>query len=276
MEVRHLTLTNFNNRDFKITYYGLQENNDLLLKKKPLILIFQGGSFNHLALREGEPVALAYMAHGFNAAVITYNLTTDPGDIYPDAALSGLTTVKYFRDNSEKLGIDKNRITTIGFSAGGHVVSAMNVMATTQKYSKKFNFKDTDVKPNASILGYPLININKIGFKLSADLQDMIPEEKELLDTALGVNKQTPPTYVFQTTDDPVVLIDNTIEYILALRKNNVPFESHIFDIGGHGYSLGTPELVTEDRSWQLNPHVAHWLDLSIEWLDHLNLAAIK
>ena len=106
MKVEYLTQKNFNNREFKITYYGLQDNPQLLQKKRPLILVFPGGSFDHLSLREGEPVALAYAAHGFNAAVVSYNLTTDPGKIYPDAALSGLKAVSYFRENSELLQLD--------------------------------------------------------------------------------------------------------------------------------------------------------------------------
>lgn len=274
MDVRHLTLSNFNDREFNVTYYGLQENDKLVMQKRPLIIVFPGGSFNHLALREGEPVALAYASRGFDAAVVTYNLTTDPGKIYPDASLSGLKAVQYFRENSERLGIDPNKIVTIGFSAGGHVVSAMNVMAESEKWQKAYNFKHDEVAPNATILGYPLININKIGFPLSDDDKEKLPTEPELLDTAAGVTAQTPATFIFQTDDDPTVLIDNSLEYLLALRKHNVSFEAHLFDRGGHGYSLGLPELVTVNRAWQLNPHVAHWFNLSIEWLEHLKIAA--
>lgn len=274
MDIRHLTLKNYNNRDFKVTYYGLQENDQLVVKKRPLIVILPGGSFNHLALREGEPVALAYASRGFNAAVVSYNLTIDPGKIYPDAALSGLKTIEFFRENSERLNIDPEKIVTIGFSAGGHVVSAMNVMATSDKWQKEFKLDAAKVKPNATILGYPLINIEKIGFPLAPEDREKMPAEPELLDSALGVTPDTPATFIFQTADDPTVLIDNSLEYLMALRKNNVPFEAHLFDRGGHGYSLGRPEIVVEGRQWQLNPHVAHWFNLSFEWLEHLKIAA--
>ena len=106
MDVRHLVLTNFNERDFKVTYYGLDENPNLTMKKRPLVLVFPGGSFNHLSQREGEPVALAYANKGCNSAVVSYNLTTDPGEIYPDAALSGLRAIQYFRDKSFRMGGD--------------------------------------------------------------------------------------------------------------------------------------------------------------------------
>lgn len=265
MKVEYLTQKNFNNREFKITYYGLQDNPQLLQKKRPLILVFPGGSFDHLSLREGEPVALAYVARGFNAAVVSYNLNTDPGKIYPDAALSGLKAISYFRKNSEKLGIDQDRITTIGFSAGGHVVSSMNVMAESEKWQTKYNFNHNQVAPNATILGYPLINIKDIGFTLPPDANQKMPAAKELLDTALGVTPDTPPTFIFQAVDDPVVLIDNTIEYITALRKKRVYFEAHLFNKGGHGFSLATPEVAMAGR--EPDSHLAHWFELSLEWL---------
>ena len=265
MKIENLTLENFNGRQFKVTYYGLQDNPQLLLKKRPLMLVFPGGSFDHLSLREGEPVALAYAAHGFDTAIVSYNLTTDPGRIYPDAALSGLTAISYFRENSEKLGIDKDKITTIGFSAGGHVASAMNVMAESTDWQSKYNFEHDKVAPNATILGYPLINIKDIGFPLPPDADKKLPKEKDILDTALGVTTNTPPTFIFQAVDDQIVLIDNTIEYITALRKNRVRFEAHLFNKGGHGFSLSTDELATADR--KASSHLAHWFELSLEWL---------
>ncbi len=34
MKIENLTLTNFNGREFNVTYYSLQDNPQLLLKKK--------------------------------------------------------------------------------------------------------------------------------------------------------------------------------------------------------------------------------------------------
>lgn len=274
MEVQHLELTNFNGLKFKVDYYQLQKDPQLVMQKRPLMVIFPGGYFTHLSLREGEPIALAYATYGFDCAIVSYNLVTDSEPIYPDAALSGLTTVKYFRDNSEELGIDPDKIVTIGFSAGGHVVSSVNVMAESEKWQKEFNFNHDEVAPNATILGYPLIDITKIGIKLTSEEMTYLPKEPELLNTAKGVTKQTPPTFIFQTDDDPVVFVDNSIEYLTALRKNEVPFEVHLFDKGQHGYSLGLPDLESEGKDWQVNPHVAHWFKLSIEWLQHQKIAA--
>lgn len=272
MEIQELKLTNFNNREFNVTYYQLQKNPTLVMKKRPLMLIFPGGYFTHLSLREGEPVAMAYASYGFDCAIVSYNLLTDPGKIYPDAALSGLTALKYFRDHSAELGINPDQIVTIGFSAGGSVVSSMNVMAENPKWGKKYGFTHDEVAPNATILGYPLINIKEVSVPITPEAETKLPTDPEILNTALGVTKQTPPTFIFQADNDPVVYINNSIEYITALRKHNVPFEAHLFDHGRHGFSLARPDLEAEGKSWQVNSHVAHWFKLSIEWLEDLKI----
>ena len=116
-------------------------------------------------------------------------------------------------------------------------------------------------------MGYPLINIEKIGFPIPEDQKNKMPEENDLLDSALGVTRETPDTFIFQAWDDPVVLIGNSIEYLGALNKNKVPTEAHLFNHGYHGFSLARHNVQTKGREWQENPHAAHWFNLAMEWL---------
>lgn len=60
MKIENLTLTNFNQREFKIHTYVLDQNPELVEQKRPLAIVVPGGSFEHLAQRESEPVALAF------------------------------------------------------------------------------------------------------------------------------------------------------------------------------------------------------------------------
>lgn len=267
MKTETLTLTNFNNRQFKIHTYTLDRNKKLARQKKPLIIVIPGGSFDHLSKRESEPVALAYAARGFNSAVMEYNLLQDPGRIYPDAGLDVLATVKYYRDHAASYQIDPAKIVTIGFSAGGHVATAANYLADSPKFSGRYHYQSQTVRPNKTILGYPLINIDKIGFPLPANADENMPAEAELKDTALGVTRETPATFIFQAWDDPIVLISNAIEYLAALNKNQVECEAHLFTHGYHGFSLARPHTMEKDQDWQDNPHVARWFNLSLEWL---------
>ena len=267
MRVENLTLANFNNREYQVDTYALEPNPELVEQKRPLAIVVPGGSFNHLSKREGEPVALAFNNQGFNSVVMEYNLVQDPGKIYPDAGLDVLSTVKYFRDHADEYQLDKDKILTVGFSAGGHVVSVANNMALNKNYQTKYDFDKTDVLPNKTILGYPLIDIKKIGFPIPEDQKAKMPVEEDILDSALGVTRETPDTFIFQAWDDPVVLIGNSIEYIGALNKNKVSAEAHLFNHGYHGFSLARHNVETKGQDWQDNPHAAHWFNLAMEWL---------
>src|SRR5699024_8439308 len=122
MRVENLTLANFNNHEYQVHEYVLEPNPEVVEQKRPLAIVVLRGSFNQLPNGEGEPVALAFNNQGFNSVVMEYNLVQDPGKIYPDAGLDVLSTVKYFRDHADEYQLDKDKILTVGFSAGGHVV----------------------------------------------------------------------------------------------------------------------------------------------------------
>ena len=61
-EDRNLKLTNFNQREFKIHTYVLDQNRSWW-NKSPLAIVVPGGSFEHLS-QESEPVTLAFNNEG--------------------------------------------------------------------------------------------------------------------------------------------------------------------------------------------------------------------
>lgn len=51
------------------------------------------------------------------------------------------------------------------------------------------------------------------------------------------------------------------MRFVKSLYEHGVPAECHLFEHGHHGLSMCTQE-VGDDY-----PHVAHWFELSCEWL---------
>ena len=47
-----------------------------------------------------------------------------------------------------------------------------------------------------------------------------------------GVGLQTPPTFLFHTTEDPGMPVQNRAQFYLALRKAGVPAEMHDYACG--------------------------------------------
>ena len=110
------------------------------------------------------------------------------------------------------------------------------------------------------ILSYPVITFQEPflhrGSRDSLLGKNADAELVKLLSNELQITKETPPTFLFHTSDDPVVPVQNSINFYLALRAAGVPAEMHIFEHGRHGVGLARdlPELST-------------WPDLLARWL---------
>jgi dipeptidyl aminopeptidase/acylaminoacyl peptidase len=87
------------------------------------------------------------------------------------------------------------------------------------------------------------------------------PKVLEDLSNQNRVTAQTPPTFIFSTSEDITVPSENSVEFYLALHKVKVPAELHIFQKGPHGVglALGRPALDA-------------WPTLLVNWMRGLGL----
>lgn len=261
----NFTYNSENEGDFRptLTTYVLEGD-----KKRGVILILPGGGYGFTSPREAEPIALKYNSAGFHAFVLNYSVSPSR---YPQALFDAARAMCIIRENVDKWNIDKEKITVCGFSAGGHLAASLSVFWNEEWLFEKEGIFDGGTKPNASILSYPVITSGEYAHRGSFDnLLGEKPSEElvELLSLEKQVNKNTPPTFIWHTYEDNTVPVENTMLFATALRKQDIPFELHIYPKGGHGLSLATKETANEDI--QINPHVSTWINLSIEWLLYL------
>lgn len=226
------------------------------------VLIFPGGGYQHLAIdKEGTKVAQWFNTLGIAAVVVKYRLPNDK--IMKNKNIGPLQdaqqAVRYIRENAEKYNIDPNKIGILGFSAGGHLASTLathyddKVYETTSKIS---------ARPDFSLLIYPVITMqNEVTHKGSQfNLLGENPSETvlEYFSNEKKVTAHTPPTFLVHASDDTVVLPENSINYYLALKKNGVSAELHVYEKGGHGFGLGvqdTSKFWTRDCEEWLKNH---------------------
>ena len=64
------------------------------------------------------------------------------------------------------------------------------------------------------------------------------------------VTASTPPAFLWHTSEDSAVPVENSLEFALAMRRQKLPFELHVFPYGHHGLGLGTKEEYAEVRRW--------------------------
>src|SRR5699024_6232912 len=114
----------------------------------------------------------------------------------------------------------------------------------------------------ACILGYPVIDMLEYrhdGSRVNLLGERVSKEEKDLMALQLHVTKDTPQTFLWHTSEDNAVPVQNTLLFAMALADAKVPCEVHIYPHGEHGLGLATlPD--------KINPHVAQWTDSLDKW----------
>lgn len=230
-------------------------NND----KRPALLICPGGGYEWTSDRENEPIALQFLARGYNVFVLKYSVGKMASELRPlhEAALA----IEHIRENAQKYNVDPKRVYIIGFSAGGHVALSSGTLL------KK------DSRPNAMVLCYPVVTAacpTHMGSLYQfCGTEQPSEEQKNLFSLDLHVDGDTPPAFIWHTENDASVPVQNSKNLALALSKNGVNHELLLFPEGYHGLSLATHETCHDIP--ENEPHPASvWVELADKWLKNL------
>lgn len=239
-------------------------------KKRETIIMCPGGGYVMTSDREAEPVALKFVAEGFNVVVLRYSVAPNK---FPKALIELAATVDYVRSKSKEWNVDKDKIIVCGFSAGGHVAGSLGVLWDNKILEEALKINKDNIKPNAMILCYPVITSGEFAHKGSFDnlLGENVSEvEREKLSLEKLVSKNTPTTFLWHTFDDGAVPVQNSLFFANSLASNNVPFELHIYPNGVHGLSLCEELTAMNGQSEHINQHAGTWFKLAVEWIKNL------
>jgi acetyl esterase/lipase len=203
------------------------------------VLVLPGGGYQGLATgHEGQEIVAWLNARGYDAWMLEYTTSsTAKPPLYPRPQNDALAALRAIRalGRVQKLGI-------WGFSAGGHLAATTITNPDTQRHDARLDF---------GILAYPVISMepgmthggsrsNLIGNNPDAALQKSLSAQNR-------VSLETPPIFLFHTTDDAAVKAENALVFASSLTAHRIPFELHVYESGPHGVGLaaGDPILKT-------------------------------
>jgi len=237
----------------------------------PAIIIFPGGGYTFTSDREAEPVALHFLAQGYQAFVLRY--TCAPAQ-FPTQLVEAAAAIHYLRMNAADFSIDVDKIAVMGFSAGAHVAGSISCLWDNTAVCKALSVKQpSELRPNAACLCYPVITSGKFAHQDSfVQLLGENPDKElfHMVSLENSVRSDMPPVFIWHTADDACVPVQNSLLLVNALLEKNVPCELHIFNQGPHGLSLASPITSNDDSPSLVNPHVAQWAELFSQWLDEI------
>ncbi len=250
VKIKRLTIPLYSKQEYKnvagdfipsLNAY-LHEDN----KKRPAIIIAPGGGYLFVSSMEAYVVAISFFNAGYQVYVLTYTVSTL--GIMPVLLTQPLKdmsrAVCEVRKRSKQDFTIENNVAVLGFSAGGHLCASIAVHFA---YKGIKSIKDEGIsnKPDAVVLCYPFIT--KKYTANNADISATFKQDEHCADIDMfaldkQVKNDTPPTFLWHTVDDAVVDVNNSIDYMIACKNNNVPVEMHIYPKGWHGLSVANEQ----------------------------------
>jgi acetyl esterase/lipase len=219
------------------------------------IVVFPGGGYMCLAIDlEGTEICDWLTSRGITAVLLKYRVPTRrPGGYLesPPALEDAQRTVGLVRFHAGEWQIDPHKIGVIGFSAGGHMVTAVSTRFDSRLYLPVDAADKESCRPDFAIALYP-------GHLWYAD-------KRFELNPNVPVTGNTPPTFLLQAENDPVDHVNNSLVYYMALKKAGVPVEMHLYAEGGHGYGLRATALP-----------ITGWPRLVETWLGTIGMTAAR
>jgi len=223
------------------------------------VVVCPGGGYRNLAMdHEGDQIAKWLNSLGVSAFVLKYRL--GPKYHHPVELGDAQRAIRTVRAKAAEYRVATDRIGIMGFSAGGHLASTAGTHFDAGDASAADPIDRVSSRPDFLVLGYPVISFTT-PYTHKGSLQNLLgdnpdPKLVESLSNELQVTAQTPPTFLFHTTADATVPVENSVLFYLALRKAGVPAEMHIYERGPHG--LGLASLDEALSSWP--SRLAAWL----------------
>ncbi len=238
--------------------------------RRPAVVIYPGGGYSGTYEGEAEPIAFAFTAAGICAFVLDYSCKSNSEKVWPYAQKEAFAAIRYVREHAEEYGIDPHNIATLGFSAGGHLCGCTGTLWNKPVMKEYLGDDPRASRPDKMILCYAVLRahkpcnrgsfINLFGSEaaMTDELLDTVSLEKQ-------VDAETPPSFLWATSEDNAVPIQGTLEFAHALTDNGIRCEVHIYPHGSHGLCLGNQ--VTQAIPFDTPLTCAEWIPAAVRFL---------
>jgi acetyl esterase/lipase len=194
------------------------------------VIVCPGGGYRILAIdKEGYEVAEWLNKLGFTAFVLQYRVP----DKQKEALYDIQRAIRMIRSKASEWDLDAGKLGVLGFSAGGSLSARASTRFTAETCTKIDRIDSISCRPDFAVLIYP-------AYLDKGENRSLTPE--------LLVGNNTPPMFIFGTSDDKHG--NSSLVMATALRDNKIPVELHLLAHGGHGYGLRPGNMAAE--TWPL------------------------
>ena len=238
------------------------------------IIVCPGGSYHwHDLQNEGYKVAQWLQSQGFSAYVLNYRVagkvefvtkyrTFIRGHRHPDMISDLQRTIQLVRERYN------GPVGAMGFSAGGHLVMSAGEFFGTNFLGRYGIEPEVSLRPDFVAPIYPVVSLSapcthkRSRLGLLGEWTATRKEMRDSLSLEMHVRTDTPPVFLLNCKDDPIVQYHNSELLDSALVASHVPHIYIQYPTGGHGFGA--------DLSKQ-NEYTSHWQQAFLDWYDQLS-----
>ena len=229
------------------------------------VVVCPGGSYSHTMgiATEGFGVAEWLNSQGISAFVLKYRVGSKCYH-HPAMIQDAQMALYYVRQHARNYHINPNKVGTMGFSAGGHLVT-MTGAFYKDNYIQDLGVEDSIcLKPDFVVPVYPVVSMqDSIAHKRSR--RNLLTRhynlgQKNRFSMELSIPKDMPPTLVVTAKDDPVVMYQNSVQLDKALSAQNISHKFLLYNTGGHGYGMDETKA----------PEAGQWKYEFLKWVNDL------
>lgn len=226
------------------------------------VVVCPGGSYSHTMgiATEGFEVAEWLNSQGISAFVLKYRVGSQ---LYHHPAMiqDAQYAIHYVKLHAVEYGINPDKVGTMGFSAGGHLVT-MTGAFYKDNYIQDLGVSDgISLKPAFVVPVYPVVSMqDSIAHKRSRRnllTRQYNDGQRDRFSMELSIPKDMPPVFLVTAIDDPVVMYQNSVVLDKSLTKMGIKHKFLLYKTGGHGYGL----------SETIAPEAGQWKYEFIKWL---------
>ncbi|MDO5580870.1 MAG: alpha/beta hydrolase [Planctomycetia bacterium] len=216
------------------------------------LLIVPGGGYG-TCFYEGEGFLNAkwWNSKGITAFVLLYRVPRPKGKpIYFSALQDGQRAIRWIRANSQKYGLDPNKIGVQGYSAGGHLTLLLALNSKTASYDPVDKLDKIPCNVAFAIPVYPAYVLDD-----GADKPNKNRGEGAALLKDFHFDENSPPLCLIHGHNDIYSSL-GSIEIYKKYHQMQLPCELHVYTGAVHGFMY-----------WNDLENAKTWRDRCFDWL---------
>ena len=221
-------------------------------EKSPAVLLIHGGGWKEGDKRQAREIefGMTLAKNGFVAASINYALRSDGK--FPLNLQDCKNGVRYLRAHADELGIDPDRISVMGSSAGGHLALLVAYTADQSNLAPSQPYPGVSDKVSSVVDFYGISNLatrketDPSGKPLKIEPLDSTtqsifgstPKDWKKASPITYVKRDVPPTLILHGEKDTTVDSDQSQELADTLKKAGATYEIIWLPNAPHSFSF--------------------------------------